>query len=267
RNVCVLGASAAEALFAGLDPFSGSVRVGSDYYTVVGIVAKRGTAPASGAGASGDEDRAIFVPLATALERFSAIIQQRTSGGRSNERVELHQIVVEAETVDAVPATATALRALLAKRHPKEDVRLTVPLELLEEAAKTKRIFTIVLLSIAAISLLVGGIGIMNIMLASVTERTREIGIRRALGAKRRDIIIQFLVETVMLSGAGGLLGMVLGIAIPYVVSHFAGMVTIITAWSPILAFSISGLVGIVFGIYPAFRAANMDPVEALRHE
>ncbi|TAL05203.1 MAG: FtsX-like permease family protein, partial [Verrucomicrobia bacterium] len=112
-----------------------------------------------------------------------------------------------------------------------------------------------------------GGIGIMNIMLASVTERTREIGIRRALGARRRDIIIQFLVETVILSGAGGVLGVMLGVIIPFVVSHTAGMRTIITFWSPFLAFSISALVGVVFGIYPAIRAAEMDPVEALRHE
>lgn len=107
----------------------------------------------------------------------------------------------------------------------------------------------------------------MNIMLASVTERTREIGIRRALGARRRDIIIQFLVETVMLSGAGGIMGVLLGVTIPFVVSHFAGMRTIVTLWSPILAFTISALVGVVFGIYPAMRAAQMDPVEALRHE
>ena len=121
--------------------------------------------------------------------------------------------------------------------------------------------------SIAAISLLVGGIGIMNIMLATVTERTREIGIRRALGARRRDIITQFLVESVMLSGAGGVFGVALGIAIPLVVTWAAGMKTIITFWSPLLAFSISALVGVVFGLYPALRAAQMDPVEALRHE
>ena len=140
-------------------------------------------------------------------------------------------------------------------------------MELLKRAERTKEIFNIVLGSIAAISLLVGGIGIMNIMLASVTERTREIGIRRALGARRRDIITQFLVETVLLAGAGGILGVLLGITIPFVVSHTAGMKTIITPWSPFLAFSISALVGVVFGLYPAFRAANMDPVEALRHE
>ena len=156
---------------------------------------------------------------------------------------------------------------MLERNHQKKDYDIIVPLELLKRAERTKKIFNIVLGSIAAISLLVGGIGIMNIMLASVTERTREIGIRRALGAKRRDIIVQFLVETVMLSGAGGILGVVLGLTIPYLVTFFSEMKTIVTFWSPAIAFSISALVGVIFGLYPAFRAANMDPVEALRHE
>ena len=142
-----------------------------------------------------------------------------------------------------------------------------MPLELLQRARETKRIFNIVLGSIAAISLLVGGIGIMNIMLATVTERTREIGIRRALGAKKHDIIQQFVIETVILSGTGGLIGVALGLIIPFFVTYFFDMKTIVTFWSPLLAFTISGLVGLVFGIYPAMRAANMDPVEALRHE
>ena len=144
---------------------------------------------------------------------------------------------------------------------------MTVPLDLLQRAERTKQIFNIVLGSIAAISLLVGGIGIMNIMLATVTERTREIGIRRALGAKKKDIMTQFLIETVMLSGAGGLLGVALGIAIPVIITHFAGMKTVIEFWAPAMAFSISVMTGVLFGIYPAFRAADMNPVEALRHE
>ncbi len=126
---------------------------------------------------------------------------------------------------------------------------------------------SVLLGAIASVSLLVGGIGIMNIMLATVTERTREIGIRRALGAKRKDIVVQFLVETVMLSGAGGLLGVALGLAIPLLITHFANMVTIIQFWAPALAFTISVVTGVLFGIYPAFRAAGMNPVEALRHE
>ena len=137
----------------------------------------------------------------------------------------------------------------------------------LRRAEEEKRIWNIVLGSIAGISLLVGGIGIMNIMLASVTERTREIGVRRALGAKRWDITFQFLVETILLSSTGGILGVVLGVAIPLVVSRFAEIETAVQWWSVLLAFSISVGIGIVFGLYPARRAAMMDPIEALRNE
>jgi putative ABC transport system permease protein len=142
-----------------------------------------------------------------------------------------------------------------------------VPLELLRQAEREKRIWNLVLGSIAGISLLVGGIGIMNIMLANVTERTREIGIRRALGAKRRDITMQFLVETVVLSTTGGVLGIVLGIAIPLVVKQLSGIDAVISLWSVALAFGISTAIGVIFGLYPARRAALMDPIEALRHE
>jgi putative ABC transport system permease protein len=266
-NVCVIGAAVAESLFPGEDPLDGSVKAGGDYYRVVGVAARRGTAPPSGAGASGEEDVAIFVPVEAALERFGALIVQRTSGSRVNERVELHRLIVETNTVEDVPAAAAALRSLLAKRHAKQDVRLTVPLELLEEAARSKRLFTIVLASIAAISLLVGGIGIMNIMLASVTERTREIGIRRALGARRRDIVLQFLSETAMLSGVGGVTGLAVGVFLPKVVTHVFGMATIVTPFSLMLSFGVCAAVGILFGFYPASRAARLDPVEALRHD
>ncbi len=138
---------------------------------------------------------------------------------------------------------------------------------MLEEIKRNARMFSLVLGTIAAISLLVGGIGIMNIMLASVTERTREIGIRRALGAKKNDIIVQFLSETVVLSLIGGIVGLGVGIALPLLIEFFTGMKVIFTLWSLVLAFTISAMVGVVFGIYPASRAANMDPIEALRHE
>jgi putative ABC transport system permease protein len=156
---------------------------------------------------------------------------------------------------------------MLAREHSQRDYEVAVPLELLLRAEETKRIFNIVLGSIAGISLLVGGIGIMNVMLATVTERTREIGIRRALGAKQSHIITQFLVETVVLSAGGGVLGVALGIAIPSAVERFADMRTVVTPGAPLLAFGISAGIGVIFGLYPAWTAATMDPVEALRHE
>jgi putative ABC transport system permease protein len=209
----------------------------------------------------------MFIPLETAKERYGEVLMRRRSGSFEAERVQLHEVTVKVDALENVAGVAEAIKAVLERHHKKKDYEIVVPLELLKRAERTKQIFNIVLGSIAAISLLVGGIGIMNIMLASVTERTREIGIRRALGARRRDIITQFLVETVLLSGVGGIIGVLLGMVIPMIISRTAGMKTIITFWSPFLAFTISGLVGIIFGLYPALRAAQMDPVEALRHE
>jgi putative ABC transport system permease protein len=306
RNVCVLGARAAGVLFPMGSPIGGNVRVGSDYYKVIGVIESEGRLgsgigtgsglslgdngakkSSSGSGASGGAAQGgaegtpggssagsesgslarVYIPLTAAKSRFGEILMKRRSGSFEAERVELHEATVQVRRQDDVEETARIVREILAKHHKKKDFELIVPLELLRQAERTKQIFNIVLGAIAAISLIVGGIGIMNIMLASVTERTREIGIRRALGAKRRDIVVQFLVETVILSGAGGVLGVILGIAIPFVITMFANLETIVTLWAPAIAFSISGLVGIVFGIYPALRAANMDPVEALRHE
>jgi putative ABC transport system permease protein len=228
-----------------------------------------------GQGIKGDEaqdtskttSKRMFIPLETIKMRYGEVLMRRRTGSFEAERVQLHEVTVKVAKLDQVMNVADAIKQALEYGHKKKDFEIVVPLELLKRAERTKQIFNIVLGSIAAISLLVGGIGIMNIMLASVTERTREIGIRRALGARRHDIVMQFLVETVLLSGAGGIIGVLLGVAIPFIVTWTAGMKTIITLWSPLLAFSISALVGVVFGIYPAIRAAEMDPVEALRHE
>ena len=172
------------------------------------------------------------------------------------------------ESTEQVLPMRDILDNLLGYFHKgKKDYRIVVPLELLRQAKRTTLIFSIVLGSIATISLLVGGIGIMNIMLATVSERTREIGIRRALGARKRDIILQFLSETLLLTWIGGILGILLGSLIPFLVTHFGKMRTIITCSSLVLAFGISAAVGITFGLYPAYRAANMDPIESLRHE
>ncbi len=269
-NVCVLGAETAEKLFPLEGPIGRQVRVGGEYYSVIGVVQARGKSAKAEEGDDTTKKSAtdrMFIPLETAKVRFGEILRKMRSGSFEQERVELHEVTLKVAHPDEVVPVSMAMSTLMERNHKKKDYEMIVPLELLKRAERTKQIFNIVLGSIAAISLIVGGIGIMNIMLASVTERTREIGIRRALGAKRRDIIVQFLVETVILSGAGGVIGVLVGVAIPYLVTYFAKMVTIITLWSPVLAFSISALVGVVFGIYPAMRAASMDPVEALRHE
>jgi putative ABC transport system permease protein len=268
-SVCVLGAGMVGALFPLESPLGKDVRVGPDYYKVIGIMEPAGQEPKSEEATETIKPAThrMFIPLETAKLRYGEVLMRRRSGSFEAERVQLHEVTVKVDSLDHVTGVADALKEVLERNHKKKDYEVIVPLELLKRAERTKEIFNVVLGSIAAISLLVGGIGIMNIMLASVTERTREIGIRRALGARRGDIISQFLVETVLLSGAGGVMGVLLGVIIPSVVSHTAGMKTIVTFWSPALAFGISGFVGVVFGIYPAFRAANMDPVEALRHE
>jgi putative ABC transport system permease protein len=269
-SVCVIGSEMVPTLFPLDSPIGRHVRVGSSYYQVIGVMAPRGQRtqqPDTERKTAQPSANSMFIPLETAKTRYGEVLRKVRSGSFEQERVELHEVTVKVASPEKVSETAEAIKALLERHHPKKDYDIIVPLELLRRAERTKQIFNIVLGSIAAISLLVGGIGIMNIMLASVTERTREIGIRRALGAQREDIITQFLAEAVILSAAGGILGVMLGVIIPHFVTQFAGMRTIITFWSPFLAFTISGTVGVIFGIYPAFRAATMDPVEALRHE
>jgi putative ABC transport system permease protein len=271
--VCVLNQTAAAKLFPLATPVGKSVRVRGFYYRVVGVVEDESMRSSGDDGSSktgGTKSNSVgqmIIPFSTLMDHYGDTFFRFRSGSFEAEKVEFHEAIVRVHDVNAVMTRADAIRHLLAKNHPREDYRVTVPIELLRQAERTKRIFSIVLGSIAAISLLVGGIGIMNIMLASVTERTREIGIRRALGARQTDIVLQFLIETVLLAGAGGVIGVVLGLGIPMAISHFAGVTTVIKAWAPTLAFSISVFTGIAFGIYPAMRAAKMNPVEALRHE
>ncbi|MBN1851617.1 MAG: ABC transporter permease [Pirellulales bacterium] len=269
KNVAVLAAGAAEQLFGFEDPLGKPVMLGSDIYTVVGILAPqtRGHS-ASGRMNSPDYNRDIYVPLSAGERRFGEFQSIRGAGSMSFERTQLHEITLTVTNASLVSQTAAMARKILLKNHPDAaDFEIQVPLELLRQAEQEKRIWNLVLGCIAGISLLVGGIGIMNIMLASVTERTREIGIRRSLGAKRRDITLQFLVESVLLSAIGGLLGIALGIAIPHAVSQLSDIKTILSWWSILLAFGISCSIGVIFGIYPARRAALMNPIEALRHE
>jgi putative ABC transport system permease protein len=269
-NVCVLTVGLAQRLFPYQDPLTESIKINSFYYRVVGLVQEKNMPEQrtqSGKMEGEPLDHNVYITLSAARSRFGDVIVRRTAGSLEVEKVELHQITVQMQDVAAVESADPQIKNLLGHFHRKTDYETIVPLQLLRQAEQTKRIFNIVLGSIAAISLLVGGIGIMNIMLATVTERTREIGIRRALGAKRRHITMQFLVETVVLSVGGGLVGVVVGIIAPMIVSHLTTMKTIVTPWSVLLAFSISGAIGIIFGLYPAKAAAQLDPIEALRHE
>ena len=272
-NYGVLGNETATTLFPYEDPIGQSVRVGGDYYTVVGVTKARAGTAAIGSSLSGQEyNKDIYIPLTTCRLRFGDRIMNSRTGSMEFEEKQLSQITLQVGTLEEVRPTHAVIEGAVnpegSLHAQKKDVKLVVPYDLLLEAQRTARQFSIILGTIASISLLVGGIGIMNIMLATVTERTREIGIRRALGAKRRDITQQFLIETVVLSGVGGMLGVSLGILIPQIIVYFIpDQKAIVTLQSVILAFSISVGIGILFGIYPARRAALMDPIEALRHE
>lgn len=268
NNVCVLGATVAKDLFTYHEPLGKRVRIGELYFQVVGILeSKSSLSRGKPKVKTADIGRMVYLPITTLLTKFGEEQIKRRPGSIEAERVQLHQITVKVRETHEVIDTARIIRAILEPTHKQPDYELVVPLQLLRQAQRTQRVFTIVLGSIAGISLLVGGIGIMNIMLATITERTREIGIRRALGAKRRDIITQFLVETVVLSLSGGILGVTLGIGMPKLVSSFTDMRTIVTPLSLVLSVIIAAGVGIISGMYPATKAANIDPIEALRHE
>jgi putative ABC transport system permease protein len=272
--VCVLAEKAARGLLATRHTLGQSITISGNAYIVVGIIRNKDETGEGGGGAQ-MPDQAIdaYIPLPVVRERIGDTVIQRATGSFTAEKVELHQIIVEvgdtpgASALDNVQPTYQAIKAVLERFHRKLDYEISVPLALLMHAREQRRMFNIVLGSIAGISLLVGGIGIMNIMLASVTERTREIGVRRAIGAKRRQIIGQFLIETVVLSIIGGLIGVGLGVSIPYFIEKFANMPTVVTLWSVTLSLGISAAVGIIFGLYPAYRAAMLDPIVALRHE
>jgi putative ABC transport system permease protein len=213
-------------------------------------------------------NREVFVPLQTVDLRYGDLLATFKSGSRELKRVEYSDLYVNVDEEANVLDVSRNLKRIMQHGHNDQDYNIDVPLELLQQVERNKRLWQAVLGSIAGISLLVGGIGIMNIMLASVTERTREIGIRRALGARRHHITAQFLIETLILSICGGLVGVVLGIGCARLVSVMLDdLDAIVTLWGVALSFGVSAVVGIGFGLYPAQAAAKLDPIEALRYE
>ena len=262
-NVCVLTEMGVRRLLAAEEVVGQMIRIGSGSFEVVGIVKNED----GGSVRAPDSEADVYIPMATGKKMFGdTSIRYTPDGHTEGERIELGQIIVRMSSTEDVEAGSKAIESMLARFHKRKDYKIDVPLTLLREAERTKKTFNIVLGAIAGISLLVGGIGIMNIMLASVTERTKEIGIRRAIGARKSRIMVQFLINTCVLSIGGGLVGLLLGVAIPMLITMTTDMPTVVEPYSLFLAFGISAGIGIVFGLYPAMRAASLDPIEALRH-
>ena len=259
--VTVLGEAAAASLFGADDPIGQYVKVNEQWFQVIGVAGPQLTVQSDVAGLPAqDRNNLMYVPL------YSAIF--RLEDGQSQQKDEIDGIYLQMRPGSDIPAAAALLRGLLNVSHRQAgDFTIVSPAELLAEQRRTQRVFEMVMVAIASISLLVGGIGIMNIMLASVMERTREIGIRRAIGAKRRDVIRQFLIETTIISLAGGVAGVIVGVALSRAIGYLAGWSTIVTTTSIVLAFLVSVTIGLVFGLYPAARAASLDPVKALHYE
>jgi len=286
-KVVVLASDTATRLFPYQNPIGQTIWVGSEFYVVIGQTKSRTASAAIGGSLDArDYNLDAYIPLMTMRRRIGDLVMRRVGGGGDTwhgEEVQLSQITIKVRSIEEVDETAAIITTLLERYHDQEDFAVVVPKELLEQAERTRMMFNILLVVIAGISLLVGGIGIMNIMLATVTERTREIGIRRALGATRYHITQQFLVETVVLTATGGLLGVIFGLFCGPLFRGLRGLAALIdptmlpeevyelepriAPWSVALSVIISLGVGILFGVYPAQRAADMDPIEALRHE
>ena len=282
NNVVVLGAAVAERLFPTSDPLTGSIRVETQEFRVVGVLASVGQLGGGSSGSGGGGGSAMtmrdlnydaHIPLSAATARFGDLNVTAQAGSFEATQVELSELYIEAVDTADVMGLSERIKMIIDMAHTKAgDVATVVPLELLEQAKRTQRMFNTLMVTIASISLVVGGIGIMNIMLASVTERTREIGVRRALGATRRHIAMQFLVETTVLSGMGGVIGVAAGLGCVGVVSLLHSVLASIeqpyvTTWSVVVSFTVATSVGIIFGLYPAVMAARQDPIVSLRHD
>lgn len=254
NRIAVLGATVAQNLFGSVNPVGQSVRINNTPYQVVGVLDSKGQSTMGQ-----DQDDIVMIPLTTAQERLIGINY-------------VHSINIQVTKMDAMDAVQEKITMLLRQQHKitgtkEDDFTVRNLTSIMEMATETTGTITMLLGSIAAISLLVGGIGIMNIMMVSVTERTREIGIRKALGATYRDIMLQFLLESIVIGLIGGIGGILLGIASAYAISVIGGLNTVISVLSILVSFGFSVAIGLFFGIYPARKAALLDPIEALRYE
>lgn len=279
EQVCIIGHNVAVKLFPTENPIGKEIKCGGLWLKVIGILKNRMV----------DEDQMstlqidnfnlnVYTPLQTALLRYNdrSVINSKSfkKRRRRNEssqvvnRNQLDKLVVQIDDSKNIQSSLEVLQRILNRRHANaEDFNITVPELLLKQEQKTRSIFNIVLAAIASISLIVGGIGIMNIMLASVLERVREIGLRRAIGAKKEDVILQFIAEATIISVSGGLLGIVLGVVLAQLIGQFTDISTIISGFSIFVSFFVSVGVGIAFGYMPAKKAAEQDPVTSIRHE
>ena len=282
RQICILGAKAKRELFAFEDPLGESVRIGDLDFTVVGVMQDKyiGRGKVEGFELKNfNED--IYIPFNTAAKKFDRVEAEKqvmfgmfrmmnpdTQPEQKYNTPDVDQLTITVTDLKYVSAVSKLVEKILQRRHGGvEDYDIVVPESLLRQSQKTQQIFNIVMGAIASLSLLVGGIGIMNIMLASVLERTREIGVRRAVGARRDDIMRQFLIEAVAICLIGCGIGLVLGLIISNSISFFAGWPTVVSMYSIVLAIGVSTAVGVGFGLYPAYKAANLDVIEALRYE
>ena len=254
----VIGASLARELFRFRSAVGEHVTVGGVHYEVIGVLAARGgSTNATRTLAWHDVDRALLVPLPS--------LSGHTLGIATDQPVdEIWRQVADGQRAEAL---GRVLQHALAQTPGRSEVTITVPRELLAQRYRTQRTFTVVVGSVALLALVVGGIGIMNIMLTSVVERTREIGVRRTVGATRRDVTLQFLTETLMMTLTGGAVGIAVGVVVSWAITAYAGWATMISPWSVALGFIVSFAVGLGFGLYPAFKAAGLEPVDALRYE
>lgn len=282
-NVCVIGAGVKQKLFRFENPLSKKIKIGSLWFRIIGVAAPKNVSSTGmkSAGLRNFNDD-IYIPFNTMtskMEKFeidqSLVIMRRSgivSRGQDDvkalDKSSVDQLTVKVKNSEQLVETANLIDRILKRKHNGvADYKIVLPEQLLEQKQKTQRIFNIVMGAIAGISLLVGGIGIMNIMLANILERTREIGVRRAVGATRNDILAQFMFEAVTISVTGGLIGILLGFIMTEMISTYAGWKTLIAPISVVLAFFVSVATGIIFGIYPAKKAADKNPIESLRYE